>query len=65
MSNKMKTNRGAAKRFRRTKSGKIKFKRSKMRHILANKSSGWKRRARRAGYISSQEKHLIRLLLPY
>lgn len=62
---KMKTNRGAAKRFGRTASGKIKFKRAKMRHILTKKSTKFKRKARRPAFICKSEKHLFRLLIPY
>ena len=65
MGNKMKTNRGAAKRFRVTGKGRIKFKRSKMRHILTKKSTKMKRKARRPGYIAKQEEHLIRRLIPH
>ena len=62
---KMKTNRGAAKRFSRTASGKVKFKRAKMRHILTKKSTKWKRKARRPAFIAKQEKHLFARLIPY
>ena len=62
---KMKTNRGAATRFKKTASGKVKFKRSKMRHILTKKSTKWKRKARRPTFISKQERHLFDLLIPY
>lgn len=62
---KMKTNRGAAKRFRKTGSGKVKFKRSKMRHILTKKSTKFKRNARKAGYIRKHEQHLVDILIPY
>jgi len=62
---KMKTNRGAAKRFSKTASGKVKFKRAKMRHILTKKSTKWKRKARRPAMISKQEKHLFDNLIPY
>ena len=65
MGNKMKTNRGAAKRFRVTKSGKIKFKRAKMRHIMTKKNTKMKRQARSAGYIAECEVHLIKMLIPY
>ncbi len=65
MGNKMKTNRGAAKRFRVTGSGRIKFKRSKMRHILSKKKTKWKRQARRDGLLSEKEEHLVRRLIPY
>ena len=37
---KMKTRRGAAKRFSRTGTGKVKFSRKGKRHILSNKSRG-------------------------
>ena len=36
---KLKTNRGAAKRFKSTASGKFKCKRSHLRHILTKKST--------------------------
>jgi len=65
MGNKMKTNRGAAKRFRVTGSGRIKFKRAKMRHILTKKKTKMKRHARAGGYISKQEEHLVRQMIPY
>ncbi|MCP4807540.1 MAG: 50S ribosomal protein L35 [Proteobacteria bacterium] len=62
---KMKTKRGAAKRFSKTGSGKIKFKRSKMRHILTKKSTKFKRNARKAGYVRDCETARINLLIPY
>lgn len=63
--NKMKTNRGAAKRFSKTATGKIKYKRTKMRHILTKKNTNWKRAARRTAYIAEVEQHLIERLIPY
>ena len=65
MGNKMKTKRGAAKRFKVTGSGRIRFNRAKRRHILTKKKTGWKRQARAAGTIAPQEEHLIRRLIPY
>lgn len=65
MGRKMKTNRGAAKRFRRTASGKIRMNRTKRRHILTKKSTKWKRKARRAAFIAPVEAHLVRRLIPY
>ncbi len=60
---KMKTSRGAAKRFRATKSGKIKRKRSKLRHILSSKTTKQKRRLRSKAYVSkADEKQVCRLL---
>ena len=43
---KLKTNRGAAKRFKATASGKFKCKRSHLRHILTKKSTKRKRSLR-------------------
>ncbi len=65
MANKMKTKRGAAKRFGKTASGKIKFKRAKMRHILTKKSTKWKRKARDGAILSKPDAKLVRLLIPY
>lgn len=62
---KMKTKRGAAKRFKVTGSGKIRFNRAKRRHILTKKGTGWKRKARRSKILCANEKHLIKLLIPY
>jgi large subunit ribosomal protein L35 len=65
MGNKMKTKRGAAKRFSTTGSGKIKFKRAKTRHILTKKTTKQKRHARRDGFIVENEAHLVRIMIPY
>ncbi len=65
MGAKMKTRRAAAKRFSVTGSGRIKFKRSKMRHILAKKSQKMKRRLRKAGIISPADTAAVRRLIPY
>lgn len=43
---KLKTNRGAAKRFKRTASGGYRCKQSHLRHILTKKSSKRKRHLR-------------------
>lgn len=63
--NKMKTNRGAAKRFSKTATGKIKFKHTKLRHILTKKSTATKRKLRHGGHIAEVEVHLINQLIPY
>ena len=63
--NKMKTRRGAAKRFSVTGSGKIKFKRSKMRHILAKKSQKMKRRLRKGGILKPADAKAVRRCIPY
>jgi large subunit ribosomal protein L35 len=60
---KMKTKRGAAKRFRLTKSGRIKRKRAKLRHILSSKTTKQKRRLRRRAYVSKADEKRIKKLL--
>jgi large subunit ribosomal protein L35 len=62
---KMKTNRGAAKRFKMTASGKIKMKKSKLRHILTTKSSKAKRNMRSPGLVSKADSPLVRRMMPY
>lgn len=61
---KQKTRRGAAKRFRKTASGKIKRKRSNLRHILTSKTTKQKRGLRRSGYVSKVDQKRIGLLIP-
>ncbi|MFQ5768102.1 MAG: 50S ribosomal protein L35 [Acidobacteriota bacterium] len=62
---KLKTHRGAAKRFRSTSSGKLKRKHAYAGHILTKKSRKRKRNLRRAALISSADLKKTRALLPY
>jgi len=62
---KMKSNRGAAKRFRRTKGGKIKRARAFKSHLLTKKSAKRKRMLRRAAIVAAVDEREIRRLLPY
>lgn len=62
---KMKTNRGAAKRFKVTKSGKVKYSRANRRHILTKKSSKRKRQLREAGFLATGDAKLVKSQLPY
>lgn len=60
---KMKTHRGAAKRFKKTASGKIKRRHAMKSHILTKKSQKRKRQLRHAALVSSgDEKRMKRLL---
>ena len=61
----MKTNRGAAKRFKRTASGGIKRGQSHRRHILTKKSSKRKRHLRSAIMIDKADVAMVKRLLPY
>lgn len=54
---KMKTKRAAAKRFKLTASGKIKIKKSNLRHILTKKTTSRKRNLRKASYVDSSDMH--------
>jgi len=62
---KMKTNRGAAKRFGRTASGRFKHKQSHLRHILTKKSSKRKRDLRKRDIIEPCDTETVRRMLPY
>jgi large subunit ribosomal protein L35 len=62
---KIKTNRGAAKRFKRTGTGKIKAKRAFARHILTKKSANRKRVLRTPKFVEHGDGKGIKALLPY
>jgi large subunit ribosomal protein L35 len=62
---KMKTRRSAAKRYRKTATGKIKYKKQGSRHILTKKSKKRKRNLRKSGVLSKAEEKRARALLPY
>ncbi len=62
---KMKTNRGAAKRFTKTGSGKIKRKKAYLRHILSNKTAKQKRNLRKAAIVDAVDAPQLRKILPY
>lgn len=62
---KMKTNRSAAKRFRKSASGKLKHKRAFLRHILTSKNSKRKRQLRRPGFLGGADQKRMETLLPY
>ena len=62
---KMKTNRGAAKRFSKTGTGKIKRKRASLRHILTTKSTAQKRRLRKSALVHPSNVAKVKKLIPY
>jgi large subunit ribosomal protein L35 len=62
---KMKTHRGAAKRFKRTGSGKFKFDRAYGSHLAANKTTKQKRHLRKAKVMTAGDFKRIRTLLVY
>ena len=62
---KIKSNRGAAKRFKKLGSGKFKRSHSHMRHILTKKSSKRKRHLRQGAIAHDSDASLIARMLPY
>jgi len=62
---KMKTNRGAAKRFSRTGSGKWKRNKAFSSHILTKKSAKRKRGFRQSGLVAPADMAALDRLVPY
>ncbi len=62
---KMKSNSGAKKRFRRTASGKIKYKKAYRSHILTKKTTKRKRKMRKREMLKKADAAQIKQLLPY
>ncbi|KGE73576.1 50S ribosomal protein L35 [Spirochaeta lutea] len=62
---KMKTRRAAAKRYSFTGTGKVKYKKQGLRHILTKKSTKRKRNLRKTGILSDAETERVKKLLPY
>ena len=62
---KIKTNRAAAKRFKKTGSGKFVYNKSFGSHILTKKASKRKRNLRKSGLVDATNKKHISRLIPY
>ena len=63
---KMKSKRAAAKRFSLTGTGKVKYKKMNLRHILTKKDKKRKRNLRAAGILSEADaKRMRKQMLPY
>lgn len=62
---KMKTNRGAAKRFKVAKNGRIRRNKANRRHILTKKSTKLKRHLRGPEYLKRCDEKLVKRLIPY
>ncbi|HHS12601.1 MAG TPA: 50S ribosomal protein L35 [bacterium] len=60
---KIRTNRGASKRFSITGTGKFKRKKAFASHILTKKSSKRKRKLRKSALVHSTEKRRVRRML--
>ncbi|HGJ5892104.1 MAG TPA: 50S ribosomal protein L35 [Arsenophonus apicola] len=62
---KIKTVRGAAKRFKKTASGGFKRKHANLRHILTKKSTKRKRHLRQNSMVSKDDLGVVVRCLPY
>jgi large subunit ribosomal protein L35 len=62
---KMKTNRGAAKRFKATGSGRFKRSKAYTSHILTKKSTKRKRNLRKSTLIADSDQRAVKRMLPY
>lgn len=63
---KMKTKSSAKKRFRITKSGKVKIKGANTRHMLMNKPTKRKRQARKTSLLCAADARIVlRCFMPY
>ena len=60
---KMRTRRGAAKRFKLSGSGRIKRNKANHRHMLIRRSNKVKRKMRQAGMVSSADRKLVKVML--
>ena len=65
MKQKLKTHKGAAKRFKVTGSGKIKRRHAFARHILTKKTSGRKRKLGKSAIVDDADFKAVREMLPY
>jgi large subunit ribosomal protein L35 len=62
---KLKTHKGAAKRFKTTGTGKVVRRHSGARHILTSKSPRRKHRLGKSAVADKTNQHELRLMLPY
>lgn len=62
---KIKTHRGAAKRYKITGTGKIKRAKAYKSHILTKKSTKRKRNLRKTAYVSDTVASVVKKLIPY
>jgi large subunit ribosomal protein L35 len=62
---KLKTHRGAAKRFKKTATGKFVRSSAFKRHILTSKSRARKRKLRGTHVVADADQAKLRLMMPY
>ena len=62
---KLKTHSGAAKRFKKTGTGKVKRGHSHLRHILTSKTTKRKRGLRKSELLSEADEAKVKRMIPY
>jgi large subunit ribosomal protein L35 len=62
---KLKSNRGAAKRFKATGTGKVKHYKAYASHLLTSKTTKRKRTLRKSVLVNKRDERNIHRLLPY
>jgi len=62
---KLKTHKGASKRFRKTGTGKIMRRRAFARHLLTSKSRSRKRRLSQDAVVKGANREALKRMLPY
>ena len=62
---KLKTHKGAAKRFQKTATGKVKRGHSHLRHILTSKTKKRKRKLRSNVLVSDADTPKVKRMIPY
>jgi len=62
---KLKSHSGAKKRFKKTASGKFKYKKPGVRHLLTPSKAGYSRRKRKSATLNAKDGEKIRTYLPY
>ena len=62
---KLKTHKGAAKRFKKTATGKVKRGHSHLRHILTSKSHKRKKKLGSAAFVSDADARKVKRMIPY
>jgi large subunit ribosomal protein L35 len=62
---KLKTHKGAAKRFKKTGTGKVKRGKAFLRHILTSKAKKRKRKLGTATLVSDGDLHKVKRMIPY
>ena len=62
---KLKTHKGASKRFKKTGTGKVKRHKAYLRHMLSSKAKGRKRHLRAATLVSDGDLRKVLRMIPY